>query len=290
MIDRDAPVTPDELHAYVDEELPADRLAAVEAWLAAYPEDAAHVAGWRAQAAAIRARYADIAVEPTPEHLLMERLPPTAQPWRALWRNSSWRQIAAVTATAAVIGGAAGWLAHGVSASEPSAFDAFTSEALTAHKLYVAEVRHPIEVKAAEDHLMPWLSRRVGTTLRTPNLESFSLKLLGGRLLPGPVGPAALFMYEGPSGERYTMYCSRSQTPRTSLRYNASGEAAAVHWVEGDTGYVMSGPADRDRLIEIAKTAYEQMENRAPTRATENLAPSPAPSAVAGQTISRRGS
>jgi anti-sigma factor RsiW len=193
-----------------------------------------------------------------------------------------------VTATAALIGAAAGWLAHGVSAPEPSAFDAFTSEALTAHKLYIAEVRHPIEVKAAEAHLMPWLSRRVGTTLRMPNLESFSLKLLGGRLLPGPVGPAALFMYEGPSGERYTMYCSRSQTPRTSLRYNASGEAAAVHWVEGDTGYVMSGPADRDRLIEIAKTAYEQMEK--PTQATENRIPSPAPATFAGQTISRRGS
>ena len=37
--------------------LPADRRAAVEAWLAAHPEDAARVAAWRAQAEAIRARY-----------------------------------------------------------------------------------------------------------------------------------------------------------------------------------------------------------------------------------------
>ena len=54
MMDHEAPVTEDELHAYVDGELPADRQAAVESWLAAHPEDAARVSAWRAQADAIR--------------------------------------------------------------------------------------------------------------------------------------------------------------------------------------------------------------------------------------------
>ena len=40
MIDRDSPVTEDELHAYIDGELPADRMEAVTAWLAAHPEQA----------------------------------------------------------------------------------------------------------------------------------------------------------------------------------------------------------------------------------------------------------
>ena len=57
MIDHNTPVTEDELHVYVDGELPADRREAVEAWLASHPEDAARVAAWRAQAEAIRARY-----------------------------------------------------------------------------------------------------------------------------------------------------------------------------------------------------------------------------------------
>ena len=52
MIDRDSPVTEEELHAYVDGELPADRQEAVAAWLAAHPEQAAQVAAWRAQAEA----------------------------------------------------------------------------------------------------------------------------------------------------------------------------------------------------------------------------------------------
>jgi anti-sigma factor RsiW len=38
MNDRKIPVTEDELHAYVDGELPAERRADVEAWLAAHPE------------------------------------------------------------------------------------------------------------------------------------------------------------------------------------------------------------------------------------------------------------
>src|SRR3954466_12145856 len=40
MIDRKIPVTEDELHAYVDNELPAERRDDVEAWLAAHPEGA----------------------------------------------------------------------------------------------------------------------------------------------------------------------------------------------------------------------------------------------------------
>ena len=61
MTDRDSPVTEEELHAYVDGELPADRKEAVVAWLAAHSEQAALVAAWRAQADSIRARYGAVA-------------------------------------------------------------------------------------------------------------------------------------------------------------------------------------------------------------------------------------
>jgi anti-sigma factor RsiW len=263
MIDRDSPVTEDELHAYVDGELPADRRGAVEAWLMTHPEDAARVAAWRAQMEMIRARYGSVVTEPMPARLALDRLD----------RNRRWWTGAAAAATVAafIVGGVIGWMAHSASATTPTPSETIASEALNAHRLYIAEVRHPIEVRAAEQHLLPWLSRRVGTSLRAPELASFELKLLGGRLLPGPIGPAALFMYEGPTGERFTLYCSRVKAPTTALRYNAANQIAAVHWVESEIGYVVSGPADKDRLLKIAQTAYEQMENRgaAPSRSTE---------------------
>ncbi len=259
MIDRDLPVTTDELHAYVDGVLPADRKAAVEAWLASHPEDAARVAEWRAQAQALRARYHGIADQPIPGRFDIARLGRSVRPWRA---------IAAAAVIAAVAGGLAGWLLHGASAVPPNVLDIITTEALNAHRLYIGEARHPIEVKANEEHLVPWLSKRVGTNLRAPDLKDYSLKLLGGRLLPGPIGPAAMFMYENAAGERFTVYCSRSKTARSELRYKARGEVAAVRWVESEIGFVVSGPADRDRLSRIAETAYEQMDNP-PARTTE---------------------
>jgi anti-sigma factor RsiW len=274
MIDRHAPVTEDDLHAYVDGEVSPERRAAIEAWLAGHPEDAARVAQWRAQADAIRARYGAVATERVPARLNLDKIVRARRSWRAM--------AAAAVAVAFLAGAAAGWLAHRAALAPPSPVDLATADALSAHKLYVAEVRHPIEVKANEQHLLPWLSRRVGTTLRAPDLETFSLKLLGGRLLPGPEGPAALFMYESPTGERFTFYASKAKAPRSALRYHAEPDAAAVLWVESDIGYVLSGPADRERLLRIAQSAYEQQtaarEPARPTRASEH------------RLISRRGS
>jgi anti-sigma factor RsiW len=71
-------------------------------------------------------------------------------------------------------------------------------------------------------------------------------------------------MYEGPTGERYTFYCSRSAVPPMAYRYNVAGQVAAVHWVEGEIGWVVSGPADKDRLLEISQAVYDQLEQRAP--------------------------
>lgn len=272
MTDHNTPVTEDELHAYVDGELAADRQDAVEAWLASHPEDAAQVAAWRAQADAIRTRYGSVINEPIPASLKLDRLV-----------RSGRRASVGITTAAAVVaflfGGVAGWLARDATTVAPNRFDAFASEALSAHRLYIAEVRHPIEVKAGERHLVPWLSKRVGTTLRAPDLGSFGLKLLGGRLLPGPNGPAALFMYEGANGERFTLYSSPQRQPQTAFRYTVTDKFAAVHWIESEIGFVISGPADRDRIGKIAQAAYEQMESRVPTRRSD-----------ADQLISRRGS
>jgi anti-sigma factor RsiW len=272
MTNDNSPVTEGELHAYVDGEIPADRLRAVEAWLATHPEDAARVAAWRAQAEALRARFGAIADQQVPARLKLDNMTRARRSWTAM--------AAGIAIAAFLAGGFTGWVARGASAAAPRGFELFIAEALGAHRLYIGEVRHPIEVKAEENHLVPWLSRRVGTNLRTPDLASFGLKLLGGRLLPGPNGPAALFMYEGSTGERFTFYCSKLPLPQTAFRYSGADRFAAVHWVDSEIGFVLSGPADRERLGKIAQAAYEQLENRPPLRERSS----------ADQLISRRGS
>jgi len=257
MTERDSPVTEEELHAYVDGELPADRKEAVAAWLAAHADQAALVASWRAQADSIRARYGAVAGEPVPERLKLDQV---IKRDRAGGR--SWAAMAAAAAIAAfVIGGGAGWIARGASAASPTGFDTFTADALDAYKLYVVEVRHPVEVPGSERaHMTQWLSKRLGYELHIPELQSIGLKLVGGRLLPGPSGAAAFYMYEGPSGERFTIYCAKAGTSETALRFKSADGSAAFYWVDDKVAYVVSGPADRDRLEKITKTVYEQVD------------------------------
>jgi anti-sigma factor RsiW len=251
MTDPKIPVTEDELHAYVDNELPAERRGDVEAWLAARPDDAARVQSWRAMAEALHARYDSVLDEPVPQRLELDRLMKTPRKWIY--------GAAAAALLAFVAGGGVGWIAHGAAAS-PSPFQSFTVEALDAHRLYVVEVRHPVEVPGNERaHLQQWLTRRCGWEVRAPELDAAGLKLVGGRLLPGPAGPASFLMYEGASGERFTIYSAKT-AGTTQMRYAAQGKDTALFWAERGVGFVVSGSVDRDRLTQIAKLVYDQSE------------------------------
>ena len=268
MIDRDFSVTEDELHAYVDGELPDERLQAVTAWLAAHPEQAALVAQWRMQGDAIRARYGAVASEPVPDRLQLDRIARATERGRLPLRNLM--AMAAAVLLAFGIGAGTGWFAHGDAGAKSAAgrgrivtagSDKITADALEAYRLYVVEVRHPVEVPGSERaHLRQWLSKRVGEELRIPDLQSIGLKLVGGRLLPGPTGAAAFYMYEGPSGERFTIYCAKAGGPETALRFKNGERDASFTWVDDKVGYVVSGPADRDRLETVAKNVYEQVD------------------------------
>jgi anti-sigma factor RsiW len=252
MTDKNIPVTEDELHAYIDNELPVERRGDVEAWLAAHADDAERVHSWRAMAEMLHARYDSVADEAVPKRLEIERLARQPRKW----------MVGAIAAAllAFIAGGGVGWMAHGASVS-PSAFQNFTLDALDAHRLYVVEVRHPVEVPGSERaHLQQWLTKRCGWEVRAPELDATGLKLVGGRLLPGPTGPASFLMYESASGERFTIYTSRVESENTQMRYAARESDGALFWADRGVGYVLSGPTDKDRLQQVARLVYEQTE------------------------------
>jgi anti-sigma factor RsiW len=252
MTDPRIPVTEDELHAYVDDELPAERRDDVEAWLRAHPDDAARVRSWRTMAETLHARYDTVADEPVPRRLEIERL--VRQPRKWIYGTI------AATLAAFIVGGGTGWLARGV-AAKPSAFQSFTADAMDAHKLYVVEVRHPVEVPGDQRaHLQQWLTNRCGWNVRAPELDSTGLKLVGGRLLPGPSGPASFLMYESASGERFTVYATKASTEATQMRYTSRNNEGALSWADRGVGYVVSGNSDRERLTQVARLVYEQSE------------------------------
>jgi anti-sigma factor RsiW len=253
MTDLNISVTEDELHAYVDNELPAERRGDVEAWLTAHPEDAERVQSWRAMAEALHSRYDFVADEAVPKRLEIERL--VRQPRRWIYG------AIAATLMAFIAGGGAGWMARGVSAS-PSVLENFMLDALDAHRLYVVEVRHPVDVPGSDRaHLQQWLSKRCGWDVRAPELGATGLKLVGGRLLPGPTGPASFLMYENASGERFTIYAARAAAAETTqMRYAMQQGDGAMFWADRGVGYVVSGNPDRQRLTQIARAVYDQAE------------------------------
>ena len=252
MTERNIPVTEDELHAYVDNELPPERRADVEAWLAEHPEDAERVRSWRSMAEALHARYDAVADEPVPQRHDIERL--VRQPRKWVYGAM------AATLAAFIAGGSVGWLAHGAAAA-PSAFQTFTVDALDAHRLYIVEVRHPVDVPGSErEHLQQWLTKRCGWEVRAPELVSTGLKLVGGRLLPGPAGPASFLMYESASGERFTIYAARATTGTTQMRYAKKDQDGALFWADRGVGYVVTGSTDRERLMQVARLVYDKTE------------------------------
>lgn len=291
----------DLLSAWLDGELPAERRAEVEEWLREHPDHAARVRAWSADGRALHAAMAPLLDEPVPDAL-------TQTVWRKApivmeRRGAAWMRRAAAVALFA-LGAALGWALHG--RAEPSgvaalrgvdgiggmggigggtrrgaeslaAAPAWLRRAAVAHSVYVPETRHPVEVRAQEEHLSRWLTRRLDVPVKLFDLREQGFELVGGRLLPDAAGPSAQLMYqaidESPQAAsagaappvRVTVYLRKPDdaTP-AAFRYERSGELGMFYWVEGKsahggpTGYALVGALPREKLLALAEAIYKQ--------------------------------
>ena len=217
----------------------------------AQPEDAE----LKALQQALHQLYDPVLDEPVPEHL---------RPRRPRWRTAAMAAGWVVVGLAA--GVVAGWQLHAwrtpVAARSVDEFP-LARRAAVAHAVYSPEVRHPVEVGAdQEQHLVAWLSKRLGAPLRAPHLEDVGYHLVGGRLLPGDNGPVAHFMYQCKKGTRVTLYV-RANAPgnqETAFRYAAEGNVKVFYWIDRRLGYALSS-ADigTDDLHKVANAVYRQL-------------------------------
>ena len=152
-----------ELHAYVDGELTPEDRAEVEAMLAAAPAEAGLVRDFRELNEAIGQRYAGRLEEPVPGRMqqALARIPEHASAKRPGFARR-WAPLAAAILIAAMAG-AGGYFVRGLMIDTRRPEAAFVTTAIGAHSVYVPEVRHPVEVGAAEEaHLVQWLTKRIG--------------------------------------------------------------------------------------------------------------------------------
>jgi len=245
------PVTEAELHAYVDGVLTSTRIAEVEAYLSEHPEDAARVAAYREQVAALRREYDPALNEPVPRHLGI----PKRAGSRSLLRY-------AAVAAGFTVGVVVGWQLHAYNTDKQAESSSWARRAAIAHVVYSPEVRHPVEVGADQEaHLVAWLSKRLGSPLKVPHLGNLGYALVGGRLLPGDRGPVAQFMYQDGKGQRLTLYVrvNPDDSHETAFRFAQERGVGVFYWLDRRLGYALSGEVDKPELLRVATAVHRQL-------------------------------
>jgi len=252
------PITEADLQAYADARLSEPRKSQVEAWLAERPEEAERIAAYRRLSEDLRATYDPLLAEAVPERMRL-----------SVWggRGRAFGLAAAWLAAGVALGALAGWQLHAWRSGPAPLADTTTTmarRAAIAHATYSPEVRHPVEVGAdQEQHLIAWLSKRVGVKVQAPKLEAAGMSLVGGRLLPGENGPVAQFMYQTQAGRRLTLYlrAEKAQTRETAFRYVREKNVGVFYWIDRDCGYALaSGDLDKEELLRVATMVYKQLE------------------------------
>lgn len=252
------PIDGKDLGAFVDNELDEATRAEVAAWIDDHPEDAERAEAYRAQTAGLHRLF-----DPVLDELVPERLTAAASPKASVGKPKTWIRMAAAIALF-VAGAAAGWGLRGFGTETSQTATALPAKAVSAHVVYVSEVRHPVEVGVDEEvHLVKWLSKRMGHPVRAPRLDRAGYQLIGGRLLHDQGDAACQFMYEDAGGNRLTLYVRPARDDEdTAFRFVADRGVSAFYWVDAPLAYAVTGKMPRDNLLAISRAVYDQFQEK----------------------------
>ena len=245
-------VSSDDLHAYADGQLPVERRENVEAYLAKNPVLSAEVKGWISQNEQIRALVAYTA-KTTAVNLA---------PQSRTWSTPAWAMAAGILLfmLGAASGGVAsfGYLNFETMGNQVATLAASSQ---TNFLVYASDIRHPIEVGAEQkDHMVSWLSKRLGEKIVAPDIASEGFTLIGGRLVTYIEKPAALIMYESANGERLTLMIGHNEDNQVNgFRFSDQRSVQTLYWIDGPLGYAISASIGRDRLQNIAHSLNRQL-------------------------------
>lgn len=288
-MDHDEDMMEDEasLHAYVDGQLDAAGRERVEQRLRQDAAARAAVTRWRAQREELRALQRDLLDEPIPARLLAAAQQPRH-------RSPGWRPWTQALAAGVllVLGIGLGWVGHrelgssgqgpdgGLARAQvPVLAQALARDAMAAHVVYAPDARRPVEIGADQQELLlRWLSKRLGRSLKLPQLDPLGWQLVGGRLLSGDTRGAAparaQFMYENTQGQRLTLYLSvlasattsagrttSAADPGAAFSYASEGTAQSFFWTDGSFGYALVGELPREALHRLVNEVYAQTQD-----------------------------
>ena len=249
-----------DLSAWLDGAFDAATRERIAAWLQSQPEAAARTRLLAADRDALRARFDPVLDEPVPPRLERAALGLTPPRTASAWARAA--MAAGLLATGGVIGAALAWQwqAPRGATAQAGTPAGWVQRAAYAHSVYVPEPRHPVEVRAQEEHLARWLTRRIDVPVKLFDLRESGFELMGGRLLPDAGGKSAQLMYENrDTKERVTVYLRKPEADApTAFRFERQADLGLFYWVEAGAGYALVGALPKERLLALAQAIYRQ--------------------------------
>lgn len=246
-----------EIHAYLDHQLTPEQAKDFEQRLNNDPLAQEKLKQYQQIEQSLEQLYQPAYEEPIPSHLLSACKKPA----------NNYLAIAA-SGLFFIVGVLSGWQINLLNSSyNDSLVSDLETPAIFAHSVYSVEKLHPVEVRADEQqHMNHWLSKRLQTTLKAPDLSQHQFELVGGRLLPSTnERMAAQYMYQNKRGQRITLYVKGGdwKSRETAINHSTKTMQEKVFnvsfWVDGQLGYVLTGQIDQETNQKLSESIYQQM-------------------------------
>ena len=274
-----------EMLAYADNCLEPARRAAFEAQMRAEPDIGLQIDEWRRQNNAIRDAFAGVGERPAPIRLGVHNENARAdwmpQPFKTLRHLNQTRRSSriagreglfqtpaapssarrrsgrAARALAGLLLAAATMLVSATSSGVGAAPEQVISAGLAAYRTYALGVASPVEYATRDAQaLRRWLASQIARATPVPDFSALELTLMGGRIIPGARGPAALLIYEDRYRRRLGLVAESHDAPAPiGLMTRGLNGVQLAYWTGAGHSFALFSRDDERSLVDLASLA-----------------------------------
>ncbi|WP_027684184.1 anti-sigma factor family protein [Rhizobium leguminosarum] len=254
---RKKPITEDDLQAYVDDALDADRRQEVADYLSENPDAAIRIASYERHAAVLRLALEPVTKEPVPSRLNLTNIASAKCP--TYYRNNL--RMAAAAVMLASIGATGGWLAREYSLPSTEGVGALAQEASASFETFAGDKVRPVEVRAdGSESFAQFASETLGAATIIPDLSNSGYRLMGGRVISTVHGPGIMTMYDNDRGSRLVVMTRKMIVDQNKPMVGSShGSNSGWTWANNGMGFSVVGQLPREDLHRIADSVRAQV-------------------------------
>lgn len=134
-------------------------------------------------------------------------------------------------------------------------------EAVTTHHLFASGAA-PVDVQmgaTAPAQIAIWASQELGYAVQPPDLSAAGYRLSGARLVPTGGGLGCVFLYDGTTGNRLTVFVRRMRDATMSSPMREVRDAPGYVWVMDGVGVSLISNQAMTGLHALANTVRSNM-------------------------------